>query len=175
MSSQDLIVITQPIDDSSGGVSEIDCTTQWDQDPLNETIVVRHVSSDITNSTAMAHATFAKIEDVLKRAVFVLISLYEPNDPNHEIECFLKRASLALMSVTVSPSELDKHFELHRQMSGMPTDGISELLETASEIRDFYSFAGGESTNTVKSRAVSGKLTGRFVRPEFPIVFDDDV
>ena len=174
MSFQDSIIITQPIDDSSVGVSEVDCIAQWDQDPLNETIVIRAHITDVSYTNARIHSTFNTFEDVLKRVVVILIKMYEPSDPSPEIERFLKRASLALMSMTISPSDLDSSFELNRQASSLPADGVSELIEAASEIQDFYAYADGESTTTVQTRAIGGRLTGRFERPDFPISLDDN-
>jgi hypothetical protein len=106
--------------------------------------------------------------DVKSAELIISIAYTEEN-----MQIVLKRFLLALMALRVPESNLDKTLELNFQLQSFPSDGFDELLETTSEIRDFYRYVNDESTARTQTEIVSGKITHSFVRPEFPIHPDD--
>lgn len=92
---------------------------------------------------------------------------------NKESEELLKRFVLAVVALQLIPSDdIDAAFELNALFTKIPRDGKTELLESASEVSDLYSYLESGVTTPSQSRTVRAEFAGRFERPDFPILLD---
>jgi len=113
------------------------------------------------------------LEVVLRDFLLILNKRHNLPSSNPAIEVLLKRTSLAVIAMSYVPEKnLDKTLKLNLHLPTLPPDGIDELIETTSEIRDFYSYVMDGTTATTHTEIISGRLTHTFVRPEFPIILD---
>ena len=130
---------------------------------------------DFEHSDTLYENTVEYLVDGLRRSAMVLVERYHFVEPSPEIELLLKQIVLAVFAFRDIPKEhVAKTLELNRMLPSLPASGIDELIETTCEMKEFYSYVGHEPTTLTQTRVVSGELAGRFVRPDFPIVFDDD-
>ena len=147
--------------------------TLWDRNLPEVTIAVQDTKLDSESSiTDIAE----KLEGVLWDFLRILNKLHHLSGSNPTIEPLLKRISLAVIAMSyVREENLDKTLELNLRLPALPPDGIDELIETTADIRDFHSYVTDEATAATQLQTVSGRLTHAFVRPEFPIIPDDEV
>ena len=174
MSLEGLMISIPKIDDSSVGVFKNDYTKEWDRNRHEVTRISPTFVLDLDRSDALYANTVDTLIDYLRRCSLQLVERYQYIDPSPDILLLLKQISIAVIAIRDIPKgHVDKALELNRLMPDIQLDGIDDLIKTTAEIREFYSYLGGESGATTQTRSVSGKLTGRFVRPDFPIEFDD--
>ena len=87
----------------------------------------------------------------------------------------LKRFALAVVALyQISAEDLDGAFELHLSFAQLPTEGKTEMIAAASEVHDLYSYLESQPIALPQSRSVDAEFTGRFERPDFPLMPDDN-
>ena len=149
--------------------------TPWGRNPSEVIIVSRDTEINLEQFNTRINDIAVLLDDVLRSFLLVLSKMHNLPGSNPAIEPLLKRISLAVIAMSyVSKENLDKTLELNLHLPTLPPDGIDELIDTISDIRDFYSYAADEATATTQTQTVSGRLTHTFVRPEFPIIPDDE-
>ena len=149
--------------------------TPWDRNRPEVTIVSGDIGINLEQFNTRINDTAESLEEVLWGFLRILNKLHNLPGSNPAIEPLLKRISLAVIAMCyVSEENLDKTLEINLHLPTLPPDGIDELIDTISDIRDFYSYAADEATATTQTQTVSGRLTHTFVRPEFPIIPDDE-
>lgn len=174
MSLEGSMISIPKIDDSSVGVFKNDYTKECDRNRHGVTRVSPTVVLDMDRSDALYANTIDTLIDYLRRCSLQLVERYQYIDPSPDILLLLKQISIAVIAIRDIPiGHVDKVLELNRLMPDIQLDGIDDLIKTTAEVREFYSYVGGESGATTQTRSIGGKLTGRFVRPDFPIEFDD--
>ena len=129
---------------------------------------------DLDRSDALYASTIDTLTDYLRRCSLQLVERYQSIDPSPDIVLLLKQISIAVIAIRDIPKgHVDKVLELNRLMPDIQLDGIDDLIQTTVEVRDFYSYLDGESSTETQTRSIGGNLTGRFVRPDFPIELDE--
>lgn len=174
MSLEGSMITIPRIDDYSVGVFKNDYTKEWDQNRHEVTRVSPTVVLDLDRSDALYANTIDTMIDYLRRCSLQLVERYRYIDPSPDILLLLKQISIAVIAIRDIPKgHVDKVLELNRLMPDIQLDGIDDLIKTTAEVRDFYSYLGGEQIATTQTRSIGGKITGRYIRPDFPIELDD--
>ena len=89
------------------------------------------------------------VEAVLKTSFDVYSRGYSLSDSNQKIETFLKRVSLAVLFVSYFPQDsVDNAIKLNLHLPTLPADGFDELMETVSNVREFYSYVNDPTSIT---------------------------
>ena len=174
MSLEGSMITIPSIDDSSVGVFKNDYTKEWDRNRHEVTRASPTLVLDMDRSDALYANTIETLIDYLRRCSLQLVERYQYIDPSPDILLLLKQISIAVIAIRDIPKgHVDKVLELNQLMPDIQLDGIDDLIKTTAEVRDFYSYVGGETSSATQTRSIGGKLTGRFVRPDFPIELED--
>ncbi len=175
MSLQNSMITIPKIDDSSVGVYENTFIKEWSQNRREVTRASSITVQDVDRSDTLYSNTVDTMIDYLRRCSLQLVERYQYIEPSPDILLLLKQISIAVIAIRDIPKgHVDKILELNQLLPSLQLDGVNELIETTADIRDLYSYLGGELSPTTDTRSVGGKLVGRFVRPEFSIQFDED-
>lgn len=146
---------------------------QWDRNRPEVTIVSGDIGINLEQFNTRINDTAELLEEVLWGFLWILNKLHNLSGSNPTIEPLLKRIFLMVIAMRLSEENLDKTLEINLHLPTLPPDGIDELIDTISDIRDFYYYAADEAAAATQTQTVSGRLTHTFVRPEFPIIPDD--
>ena len=175
MSLENSVITVPSIDDFSVGVYENNYTKEWDQNRHEVTRVSPISVRDLDRSDSLYVNTIETLTGYLRRCSLQLIERYQYIEPSPDILVLLKQISIAVIAINDIPKgHVDKVLELNRLLPAIQLEGIDDLIRTTAEIRDLYSYLGGEITTATQTRTIGGQLAGRFVRPDFPIQLDDD-
>ena len=111
----------------------------WDQNPREVTLALQVSSADQIDSNRLRHYCIRSIVDELRRNAQLVINHVDDFGSSQEVVTLFKRIALAHVAVRDLPDgHVDKAFGLNQLLPSLPVDGLEELIETTSELQDFY-------------------------------------
>jgi len=97
-------------------------------------------TGDQLDSTTLCHDSIQSIIDELRRNAQLVIHHADVFGSSPELLTLVKRIALAHVAVRDLPDgHVDRTLWLNQLLPSVPADGLDELIETTSEIQDFYS------------------------------------
>lgn len=133
--------------------------TPWIPDPSNRLEASSRSKNELAQLNALVDECAEIVEDVLKTSFDVYSRMYKVSDPNPKVESFLKRISLAVLFVSYYPENvLDKTLRLNLHLPTLPSDGLDEIMETVSNVRDFYLYVDDPASITATVEVFEGEL-----------------
>lgn len=97
-------------------------------------------SVDQIDSKMLRHDCIRSIVDELRRNAQLVIDYVDVFGSSQEAVTLFKRLALAHVAVRDLPDgHVDKTLGLNQLLPSVPADGLDELIETTSELHDFYS------------------------------------
>lgn len=112
----------------------------WDQSPREVTLALQVSSVDQMDSKMLRHDCIRSIVDELRRNAQLVIDYVDVFGSSQEVVTLFKRLALAHVAVRDLPDgHVGKTLGLNQLLPSVPADGLDELIETTSELHDFYS------------------------------------
>lgn len=121
----------------------------WGQSPREVTWALQISSGDELDSATLCHDSIQSIVDVLRRNAQLVINHVDAYGSSPELFTLFKRIALAHVAIREIPDgHVDKTLMLNRTLHTVPVDGLEELLETTSELQDFYTCVNDPASAT---------------------------
>lgn len=110
-----------------------------DQSPREVTWALQISPGDALDSATLCHDVIQSIGNALRHNAQLIVSHVDAYGTSPELFALIKRIALAHVAVRDIPDgHVDKTLLLNRNLISVPEDGLEELLETTSELQDFY-------------------------------------